>query len=70
MRNPDAAAVVIASIAIGLAPEGSLVEVRVRVPAGMARRFMPASMERDVVDAVLSLASRRGQSFSELRREL
>src|SRR5437764_14205448 len=42
----------------GPAPEGSLVEVRFRVPCGMAQRFMPASRERDVVDAVLSLASR------------
>src|SRR5450755_1963917 len=42
----------------GSAPEGSLVEVRFRVPSGMAQRFMPASRERDVVDAVLSLASR------------
>ena len=42
----------------GPAPEGSLVEVRFRVPSGMAQRFMPASRERDVVDAVLSLASR------------
>jgi hypothetical protein len=42
----------------GPAPEGSLVEVRFRVPSGMAQRFMPASGERDVVDAVLSLASR------------
>jgi len=41
----------------GPAPEGSLVEV-FRVPSGMAQRFMPAAMERDVVDAVLSLASR------------
>jgi hypothetical protein len=42
----------------GPAPEGSLVEVRFRVPSGMAQRFMPASREHDVVDAVLSLASR------------
>ena len=42
----------------GAAPEGSLVEVRFRVPCGMAQRFVPASRERDVVDAVLSLASR------------
>jgi hypothetical protein len=42
----------------GSAPEGSLVEVRSRVPSGMAQRFMPASRERDVVDAVLSLVSR------------
>jgi hypothetical protein len=42
----------------GSAPDGSLVEVRFRVPSGMAQRFMPASRERDVVDAVLSLASR------------
>ncbi len=42
----------------GPAPEGSLVEVRFRVPSGMAQRFMPASRERDVVDGVLSLASR------------
>jgi hypothetical protein len=42
----------------GSAPEGSLVEVRFRVPSGMAQRLMPVSRERDVVDAVLSLASR------------
>jgi CHC2 zinc finger len=42
----------------GPAQEGSLVEVRFRVRSGMAQRFMPASGERDVVDAVLSLASR------------
>jgi CHC2 zinc finger len=42
----------------GSAPEGSLVEVRFRVPSGMAQRFMPASRERDVVHTVLSLASR------------
>jgi CHC2 zinc finger len=42
----------------GSASEGSLVEVRFRVPSGMAQRFVPASMERDVVDAVLSLAAR------------
>jgi CHC2 zinc finger len=42
----------------GSAPEGSLVEVRFRVPSGMAQRFMPASRERDVVDAVLSLVAR------------
>jgi hypothetical protein len=42
----------------GPAPEGSLVEVRFRVRPGMSQRFMPASRERDVVDAVLSLASR------------
>lgn len=42
----------------GAAPAGSLVEVRFRVTSGMAQRFLPASMERDVVDAVLSLASR------------
>lgn len=42
----------------GPAPEGSLVEVRFRVPSGMAQRFVPASRERDMVDAVLSLASR------------
>jgi hypothetical protein len=35
-----------------------LVEVRFRVPSGMAQRFMPASRERDVVDAVLSLVAR------------
>jgi len=39
------------------APEGSLVEVRFRVTSGMAQRFVPAAMERDLVDAVLSLAS-------------
>ncbi len=42
----------------GPAPEESLVELRFRVPSGMAQRFVPASRERDVVDAVLSLASR------------
>ena len=42
----------------GPAHEGSLVEVRFRVPSGMAQRFMPASGERDMVDAVLSLAWR------------
>jgi hypothetical protein len=42
----------------GAAPVGSLVEVRFRVPSGMAQRFVPASRGRDVVDAVLSLASR------------
>lgn len=42
----------------GPAPEGALVEVRFRVPSGMAQRFMPASRGRDVIDAVLSLASR------------
>jgi len=42
----------------GPAHKGSLVEVRFRVPSGMAQRFMPASIERDVVDAVLSFASR------------
>jgi hypothetical protein len=42
----------------GSAPAGSLVEVRFRVTSGMAQRFMPASGERDIVDAVMSLASR------------
>ena len=42
----------------GRAPERSLVELRFRVPSGMAQRFVPASRQRDVVDAVLSLAVR------------
>ena len=42
----------------GAASVGSLVEVRFRVPSGMAQRFISASRERDVVDAVLGLASR------------
>ena len=45
-------------VLFGAAPEGSLVEVRFRVSSGMAQQFMPASRQRDVVDAVLSLASR------------
>ena len=44
----------------GPAPEGSLVEMRFRVPSGMDQRFMPASREGDVVDAVLSLALSHG----------
>jgi CHC2 zinc finger len=42
----------------GRVPEGSLVELRFRVPSGMAQRFVLASRQRDVVDAVLSLAVR------------
>ena len=40
------------------APERSLVELRFRVPSGMAQRFVPVVRERDVADAVLSLAAR------------
>jgi CHC2 zinc finger len=42
----------------GSAPEGSLVEVRFRVHSGMAQRFVPAVRQDEVVDTVLSLASR------------
>jgi hypothetical protein len=40
------------------APSESLVELRFRVASGMAQRFVPVSAQRDVVDAVLSLARR------------
>jgi hypothetical protein len=42
----------------GGAPVGSLIELRFRVASGMAQKFVPASRERHVVDAVLSLAAR------------
>jgi CHC2 zinc finger len=42
----------------GRVPERSLVELRFRVPSGMAQRFVLASRQRDVIDAVLLLAVR------------
>lgn len=52
----------------GSAPEGSLVEVRFRVPSGMVQRFMRASRRREVADAVLSLASRTEVFVGDLPR--